>query len=75
MAVFTTPTDVSQKATPGVLNSYTTQIDLVIASAQLVNIECGLHYSHIWKLVGFAQPGLNCLISIPTGILVDRILC
>ena len=30
MAVFTIPTDVSQKATLGVLNCYTTQIDLPI---------------------------------------------
>ena len=34
MAVFTIPTDVSQKATLGVLNCYTTQIDLAIVGRE-----------------------------------------
>ena len=40
MALFTIPTDVSQKATLGVLNCYTTQIDLAIVGRERGRGEC-----------------------------------
>ena len=62
----------------GVLSSHTTQNVIAIvawlSSTQPVNIECSLHYSHIWKLVGFVYPlhGFNYPIRLPTSILVGR---
>ena len=54
----------------GVLSFYTTYTEIAIvlsSSAQLVNIEHGLCYSHIWKLVILCMASTIQLLSLQSS--------